>query len=75
MRSFGDGEVDPDSAAIDLLVVQGVFRGLRVLLVLEVDEGETARSARLKETKVTENFRHGESILIKARTLWMLSTK
>lgn len=38
--SFGDGEVDPDPAAVDLLVTHRVLGSLGILLVLEVDEAE-----------------------------------
>jgi len=44
---LGDGEVNPDAAAVDLLVAHSVLGGLRVLHGLEVDEGKAARATRL----------------------------
>ena len=48
---LGDGEVDSDAAAVDLLVAHSVLSGLRVLHGFEVDEGKAARASRLKMAK------------------------
>ena len=45
---LGDGEVDSDAAAVNLLVAHPILGGLRVLHGLEVDEGKAARATRLK---------------------------
>ena len=41
MRAFGDREIDSDPTAVNLLVAHRVLGSLGVLLMLEVDEGET----------------------------------
>jgi hypothetical protein len=48
MSPFGDGEVDPDAAAVDLLVAEGFLGGLGILDVLEVHERKSTRTAGLK---------------------------
>ena len=49
MSPLGDGEVDSDAAAVDLLVAHPILGGLRVLHGFEVDEGKAARAPRLRE--------------------------
>ena len=44
---LGDGEVDSDPAAVDLLVAHPILGSLRVLHGFEVDEGKAAGAPRL----------------------------
>ena len=49
MRALRDAEVYSDPSAVNLLVTHGVLGSLGVLLVLEIDEPKTTRTASLEK--------------------------
>ena len=46
--ALGDGVIDPNAAAIDLLVTHGFLGRLGVFNMFEVDEAKPARTSSLK---------------------------
>ena len=51
MRALRDAEVYSDPSAVNLLVTHGVLGSLGVLLVLEIDEPKTTRTASLEKKR------------------------